>query len=1191
MRALGMELCTPEFISGKEAVDDRLYALIKAHCPPHLFWKIICCKAGPPPQQRVKTEAAAPIDQVNQPHPGRQPEKQRGFEPAADSARPDYRTRQTPNESTAGHGIDRYDRGSCRKPVRDARKHERTHSATRQRADRWSDPAVVRDTGRDRSRPHSPVPSKPVTQDPDRAVAARSHSRQKGQSTSTYAERRTGDEAGWVHGARESAPPVSRDRKGWENISSHDRNKRQADPPVVERGPRGMISDLPRRKMDSVPAQTFPEPPRKVSTFRPEADRSERHLQPMQRSGRHSQGGFVHSQDRHDAVRVSVPARGDQLVHRGVPEDSAHLGGGQKRGVHAPIVSRVPVTTLRGAELGSMQGRVAVSDVRHMSPSRGDLQTDPQGFTMRRQPDTLLRQESSDVFSHDLLPTRMRQREVMHVDDARLPLPPSIDSRSMVTQRAHMPGPMLVPANRRLPIHSTVQQPAPAVQSYDANQFQAAVAQAVQEVVKRLGVPVPGALPDAAAAAALHAAPRAGGRTVHASVPGANHGMLPGRQSEQHYSANPRSSLVGTGVQHGYVAHESSYAAEDFRPSARHGTQRHSAHDYGKRPRDVTDEDMSVVTPRYDSGSRAMKARRLDLPQAHRTDRSNAVVDEQPTRYPDVEIIPEVSIVSHQNDYEYPEPSSFQREQPQRSAGRRFQNDEPQRGAGRRFQHDQPQRDVVRNLQHEEPPRGAGRSSQQDKPQHGGGCSSQHDQPHRSSGRNFQHDEAQHGAGRRHGGNMRQPQAARASATQRTASASVGGFLNNRSGQNDGRGGSNPAERQDHPASPAGRPVRAVQPGSPGKPHAVLADDVDPGRRSSRWSNACKKEEAADRMPTRQEQYTNDTDLRAGAPVRQNSAQEPTRHMQQHDFQQHRGRMQQNSVQQSGQRHAQSESAWHGRYGSEPDTGAARTSDAGGLTSVSPHDIYMDHSAASGMNVQHDVMANSASHVSCMHDGMLMQSPSAAEVTPRMGANKSVIASALYETASVAASSKPATKLRSGGSRVASSARTVEGGDVRTAENEDAFAVGSCCFAVGDGMEQVDASGVVVNSGVYTHELVSAAVSIAADSVRGRDSGPVDPKMVLQQATSATQASGAAAIMLGSLNPLTSVLSVAKMGDVGFLVLRPGASLSTTGDLEVRSQLCHRCNAPWLCFINELAAWCAGYLGLDAVWIQGSSRQ
>ena len=42
MTALGMHLCTPEFISGKEGVDGRLYALIKAFCPAHLFWKVVC---------------------------------------------------------------------------------------------------------------------------------------------------------------------------------------------------------------------------------------------------------------------------------------------------------------------------------------------------------------------------------------------------------------------------------------------------------------------------------------------------------------------------------------------------------------------------------------------------------------------------------------------------------------------------------------------------------------------------------------------------------------------------------------------------------------------------------------------------------------------------------------------------------------------------------------------------------------------------------------------------------------------------------------------------------------------------------------------------------------------------------------------------------------------------------------------
>ena len=67
--------------------------------------------------------------------------------------------------------------------------------------------------------------------------------------------------------------------------------------------------------------------------------------------------------------------------------------------------------------------------------------------------------------------------------------------------------------------------------------------------------------------------------------------------------------------------------------------------------------------------------------------------------------------------------------------------------------------------------------------------------------------------------------------------------------------------------------------------------------------------------------------------------------------------------------------------------------------------------------------------------------------------------------------------------------------------------------------------------------------------VHGRRSKPVDPKAVLLQAANATQSTGAAAMMLGSLDLFTGVLSSAKMGDVGFFVLRPSAS--SKGDLEV----------------------------------------
>ena len=290
--------------------------------------------------------------------------------------------------------------------------------------------------------------------------------------------------------------------------------------------------------------------------------------------------------------------------------------------------------------------------------------------------------------------------------------------------------------------------------------------------------------------------------------------------------------------------------------------------------------------------------------------------------------------------------------------------------------------------------------------------------------------------------------------------------------------------------------------------------------------------------------------------MQQQDSQEPRGRVQQEDSQEPRGRVQQSSM----QRHAQPEAAWQARYGSHPNAGAISNVD--GLPSVGPHNMYMRHTTAGDVNEQHDVVNTSANRVSHVHDGMMMHAPQATpQVAPRMGASKAMVSPTVYE--SVAPRGGPATKLRSGGSRVASSARTAEGGNVLTVENEDAFAVGSCCFAVGDGMQQVDTSGTIINSGPFAHELVSAAVLIAAGSiqefVQGRSNGPVDPKAVLQQAAHSTQASGAAAIMLGSLNPVTSILSISKMGDCGFVVLRPHGD----GDLEVRSHSSFYCRQSW----------------------------
>jgi hypothetical protein len=63
------------------------------------------------------------------------------------------------------------------------------------------------------------------------------------------------------------------------------------------------------------------------------------------------------------------------------------------------------------------------------------------------------------------------------------------------------------------------------------------------------------------------------------------------------------------------------------------------------------------------------------------------------------------------------------------------------------------------------------------------------------------------------------------------------------------------------------------------------------------------------------------------------------------------------------------------------------------------------------------------------------------------------------------------------------------------------------------------------------------------------------PVHVLQQAVNMVRSSGAASVMLGILNPLSSKLSIGKLGDVGYLVLRPppkGSPADKKKDLVVR---------------------------------------
>lgn len=152
----------------------------------------------------------------------------------------------------------------------------------------------------------------------------------------------------------------------------------------------------------------------------------------------------------------------------------------------------------------------------------------------------------------------------------------------------------------------------------------------------------------------------------------------------------------------------------------------------------------------------------------------------------------------------------------------------------------------------------------------------------------------------------------------------------------------------------------------------------------------------------------------------------------------------------------------------------------------------------------------------------------------------------------------PIIKLRSGGSRVADRRRTVATARPGLTENEDAFAVEYNCFAVGDGFEgKESAQRSAFNSGAFTHELVTQASGFATSQIQvyvseqGRNLPLMGPVHVLQQASNSVRATGAAAVLLGMLNPLSGCLSIGKVGDVGYLVLRPSGPGDSSNDLKV----------------------------------------
>lgn len=157
---------------------------------------------------------------------------------------------------------------------------------------------------------------------------------------------------------------------------------------------------------------------------------------------------------------------------------------------------------------------------------------------------------------------------------------------------------------------------------------------------------------------------------------------------------------------------------------------------------------------------------------------------------------------------------------------------------------------------------------------------------------------------------------------------------------------------------------------------------------------------------------------------------------------------------------------------------------------------------------------------------------------------------------SLVVSESPIIKLRSGGSRVAQRRRS--NAKPGLADNEDAFAVEYNCFAVGDGFEgKENAKRGPFNSGKFTHELVANATGFATSQIQvyvgeqGRNL-LMDPVRVLQQASNSVRSTGAAAVLLGMLNPLSGRLSIGKVGDVGYLVLRPPGLDERGSDLKVR---------------------------------------
>ena len=101
------------------------------------------------------------------------------------------------------------------------------------------------------------------------------------------------------------------------------------------------------------------------------------------------------------------------------------------------------------------------------------------------------------------------------------------------------------------------------------------------------------------------------------------------------------------------------------------------------------------------------------------------------------------------------------------------------------------------------------------------------------------------------------------------------------------------------------------------------------------------------------------------------------------------------------------------------------------------------------------------------------------------------------------------------------------------------------------------------SSAAFAAEVVTNACAMMGNSLNEYITSwgiksMVEPVLVLQRAAAAATATGAASVLLGALDPMHNTLRIAKLGDVGFVVLRPpkeGSADDINQDLEVRLAL------------------------------------